>query len=139
MLTYNVSQRRPSALSKRYFVVKQNNDVCNSSFSTVLGGEQADKIKTKKGYERVEGEVKRRINLLTKSEINDESPMREINMKAISVAGYPMHVFKFTKNKLRERREREKHVETTSKRQRLLYEEVPRRKKIKIILIHNKT
>ena len=104
-----------------------------------LGGEQADKIKTKKGYERVEGEVKRRINLLTKSEINDESPMREINMKAISVAGYPMHVFKFTKNKLRERREREKHVETTSKRQRLLYEEVPRRKKIKIILIHNKT
>lgn len=54
----------------------------------IRGVEQGNGIKTKKVYERVKGEVKRRINLMTKSELNGENCIRDINMEFIPVANY---------------------------------------------------
>ena len=57
---------------------------------------------TKKVFERVKGEVDRRIKILTNTELNDINLARAINTKVIPVAAYPMNVCKFTGGELKE-------------------------------------
>ena len=51
-----------------------------------LGVEQADGIKAKEVYARVKEEVTRRLEILTKTELNDKNLIRAINTKVILVA-----------------------------------------------------
>ena len=67
-----------------------------------LGIEQADGIKTKKVFERVKGEVNKRVKMLTNTELNDVNLVRAINTKVIPVAAYPMNVCKFNIGELKE-------------------------------------
>ena len=67
-----------------------------------LGVEQADGIRTKQVYERVEEEMTKRLKLLMKSELNDENLIQAINSKVIPVAAYPINVCKMTKGELNE-------------------------------------
>ena len=67
-----------------------------------LGVEQAGGIRTKQVYERVKEEMKKRLKLLMKSELNDENLIQAINSKVIPVAAYPMNVCKMTKDELNE-------------------------------------
>ena len=68
----------------------------------LLGIQQADGIKTKKVFERVKGEVIKRVIMLTKTEWNDVNFVRAINTKVIRVAAYPMDFCKFTSGELKE-------------------------------------
>ena len=67
-----------------------------------LGIEQADGIKTKKDFELVQGEVNKRVKILTSTELNNANLVRAINTKLIPVAAYPMNVCKFTDGELKE-------------------------------------
>ena len=67
-----------------------------------LGIQQADGIKTKKVFERVKGEVSKRVIMLAKTEWNDVNFVRAINTKVIRVAAYPTDVCKFTSGELKE-------------------------------------
>ena len=67
-----------------------------------LGIEQADGIKTKKDFELVQGEVNKRVKILTSTELNNVNLVRAINKKLIPVAAYPMNVCKFTDGELKE-------------------------------------
>ena len=67
-----------------------------------LGIEQVDGIKTKKFFERVKGEVNKRVKMLTNTELNDVNLVHAINTKVIPVAAYPMNVFKFNGGELKE-------------------------------------
>ena len=67
-----------------------------------LGIEQVDGIKTKKVFERVKCVVKKRVKMLTNTELNDVNLVRAINTKVIPVAAYPMNVCKFTGGELKE-------------------------------------
>ena len=71
-----------------------------------LGVEQADKIKTKEVYNRVKEEIKRRIQMLTKTELktelNDKNLIKAINTKVIPVVAYPINACKLTKAELNE-------------------------------------
>ena len=67
-----------------------------------LGIEQVDGIKTKKFFERVKGEVNKRVKVLTNTELNDVNLVHAINTKVIPVAAYPMNVFKFNGGELKE-------------------------------------
>ena len=67
-----------------------------------LGIEQADGIKTKKDFELVQGEVNKRVKILTSTELNNVNLVRAINTKLIPVAAYPMNVCKFTDGELKE-------------------------------------
>ena len=67
-----------------------------------LGIEQADGIKTKKDLELVQGEVNKRVKILTSTELNNVNLVRAINTKLIPVAAYPMNVCKFTDGELKE-------------------------------------
>ena len=66
-----------------------------------LGIEQVDGIKTKKVFERVKGEVNKRVKMLTNTELN-VNLVRAINMKVIPVAAYPMNVCKFNGGELKQ-------------------------------------
>ena len=66
-----------------------------------LGIEQADGIKTEKVFERVKGEVNKRVKMLTNTELN-VNLVRAINMKVIPVAAYPMNVCKFNGGELKQ-------------------------------------
>ena len=59
-----------------------------------LGIEQADGIKTKRVFEQVK--VKKRVQMLTNTKLNNVNLMCAINAKVIPVAAYPMNVCKFT-------------------------------------------
>ena len=65
--------------------------------------DQADRIKTKKVFERVKGEVNKRVKILTNTELNYENLVCAINTKVVPVEGYPMNVCKFTVRELKER------------------------------------
>ena len=65
-----------------------------------LGIEQADGIKTKTGFERVKGEVNKRVKM--NADLNDVNLVRAINTKVIPVAAYLMNVWKFTGGELKE-------------------------------------
>ena len=67
-----------------------------------LGVKQADGIRTKQVCERVKEEMTKRLKLLMKSELNDETLIQAINSKVIPVAAYPMNVCKMTKSELNE-------------------------------------
>ena len=67
-----------------------------------LGVEQADRIKTKEVYNRVKEEINRKLQMLTKTELNDKNLIKAINTKVIPVAPYPVNVCKFTKAELNE-------------------------------------
>ena len=51
---------------------------------------------------RVKEEINRRMNIITKTELNDKNLVKAINMKVIPVAAYPMDVCKFTQSELTE-------------------------------------
>ena len=63
-----------------------------------LGVEQADGIKKKEVYNRVKEEISRRMNIITRTELNDKNLAKAINTKVIPVAAYPMNVCKFTQS-----------------------------------------
>ena len=66
------------------------------------GIEQADRIKTKKVFERLKGEVNKKVNMLTNTELNDLTLARGFNPMVIPVAAYSMNAFKFTGGELKE-------------------------------------
>ena len=51
-----------------------------------LGIEQADGIQTKTVFERVKGDVSKRVKMIANSELNDANLIKAINMKVI-----PLH------------------------------------------------
>ena len=63
---------------------------------------QGDRIKAKKVFERVKGEVNKRVKIMTNTELNDVNLVRPINTKVIPVAAYPMKVCKFNGGELKE-------------------------------------
>ena len=65
-----------------------------------LGIEQADGIKTKTVFERVKGEVNKRVKM--NADLNNVNLVRAINTKVIPVAAYLMNVWKFTGGELKE-------------------------------------
>ena len=65
-----------------------------------LGIEQADGIKTKTVFERVKGEVNKRVKM--NADMNNVNLVRAINTKVIPVAAYLMNVWKFTGGELKE-------------------------------------
>ena len=67
-----------------------------------LGIQQADGIKTKSVFERVKGEVNKRVKMMTNTELNDVNLEHAIKTKVIPVSAYPMNVCKFTAGKLKE-------------------------------------
>ena len=67
-----------------------------------LGIEQADGIKTKRVFERVKEEIKKRVQMLTNTKLNDMNLMCAINAKVIPVAAYPINICKFTNGELNE-------------------------------------
>ena len=67
-----------------------------------LGVEQSDGIKKKDVTERVKIELIRRLELLNKTELNDENLMTVINSKVIPVAAHIMNICRFTKAELSE-------------------------------------
>ena len=81
--------------------MKTMNPDDNESYK-FLGVEQADGIITKKVFERVKSEVKRRVKMLVRTALNDVNLAEAINIKVIPVASYPMNVCKFTNGELTE-------------------------------------
>ena len=67
-----------------------------------LGVDQADGIKTKEVYNRVKEEVNRRLQMLTKTGLNDKNMIKATNTKMVPVAAYPLNVCKFVKAELNE-------------------------------------
>ena len=65
-----------------------------------LGVKQTDGIKKKDVMERVKIELIRRLELLTKTELNDENLMTAISSKVIPVAPYAVNICRFTKAEL---------------------------------------
>ena len=53
-----------------------------------LGVAQADGIKTEEVYSRVKEEMNRRMNIITRTELNDKNPVKAINTKVI----YPLQL-----------------------------------------------
>ena len=47
-------------------------------------------------------EISRRMNIITRTELNDKNLVKAINAKVIPVAAYPMNVCKFTQSELTE-------------------------------------
>ena len=64
--------------------------------------EQAHGIKTKEVYNRAEEEINSRLQMLTKTELNDKNLIKATNTKVIPVPAYPTNVCKFTKAELNE-------------------------------------
>ena len=67
-----------------------------------LSVEQADCIKVKEVYNRVKGELSSRMNFMIRTELNDKNLVKAINTKVITIAAYPMNVYKFTQSDLTE-------------------------------------
>ena len=65
-----------------------------------LGVEQADGIKKKEVYNRVKEEISRRMNIITRTELNDKNLIKAINTKVLPVTNYPINVCKFTQSEL---------------------------------------
>ena len=64
-----------------------------------LGVDQADGIKKKEVYNRVREEISR-MNIITRTELNDENLLKAVNTKVIPAAAYPMNVCKFFQSEL---------------------------------------
>ena len=63
-----------------------------------LGVEQTDGIKKKEVYNRVKEEISRRMNIITRTELNDKNLAKAVNTKVIPIAAYPMNICKFTQS-----------------------------------------
>ena len=59
-------------------------------------------MKMKEVYNKVEEEIRRRINIITRKELHDNNLVKAINTKVIPVAAYPMKFFKFTQSEVAE-------------------------------------
>ena len=66
-----------------------------------LGIKQTDGIGTKAVYERVKEEVKKRVKMLTETELNGTNLIKAINMNLIAVATYVMNIWKLTAAELK--------------------------------------
>ena len=62
--------------------------------------EQADGIKKKEVHNRVKEEISRRMNIITRTELNDKNLVKSRNTKVMPVVVYPMNVCKFTQFEL---------------------------------------
>ena len=62
--------------------------------------EQADKIKKEEVYNTAKEEISRRMNIITRTELNDKNLVNTVNTKIIPVAAYSMNVCKFTQSEL---------------------------------------
>ena len=51
-------------------------------------------------YNRGKEEISRRVNIITRTELNDKNLVKAINTKVIPVAAYPMNVCEFTLSEL---------------------------------------
>ena len=69
---------------------------------TFLGCEQANKIDVKRVMERVKKEIRKRLDHLTRLNLNDQNLMKAINSRVIPVAGYVKNVCHLGKNELDE-------------------------------------
>ena len=67
-----------------------------------LAIEQVDGIKIKKVFERVKGEINKRVTMLTNTELNDVNLVRAIYTKVIPLAAYIMNLCKFNGGELTE-------------------------------------
>ena len=65
-----------------------------------LGVKQADRIKNKEVYNRVKEEISRRMNMITRTELNDKNLVKVINMNVIPVAACSINVCKFPQSEL---------------------------------------
>ena len=85
-----------------------------------LGVKPADGIKKKEVYNRVNEEISRRMNIITRTELNDKNLGKAINTKVTPVTAYPMNVCKFTQSELMEldqkKFKKEQHAGTIVKR-----------------------
>ena len=46
-------------------------------------------------YNRVKEEISRRMNIITRTELNDKNLAKAVNTKVIPIAAYPMNICKF--------------------------------------------
>ena len=53
-------------------------------------------------YNRIKEKISLRMNIITRTELNDQSLVKAINTKVIPVAAYSMNVCKFTQSELTE-------------------------------------
>ena len=67
-----------------------------------LGVEQVGSIKMKDENNRVKEKISRRVNIITKTELNDKNLVKAIKAKVIPIAAYPMNICKFTQSELTE-------------------------------------
>ena len=51
-------------------------------------------------YNRAKKEISRRVNIITKKELNDKNLLKVLNKKVMPVAAYPVNVCKFTQSEL---------------------------------------
>ena len=68
----------------------------------LLGIEQADGIRTKTVFERVNEEISKRVKMIVNTKLNDASLSKTINMKVIPVADYAMNICSFNIGELKE-------------------------------------
>ena len=68
----------------------------------LLGIEQADGIRTKTVFERVNEEISKRVKMIVNTKLNDANLSKTINMKVIPVADYAMNICSFNIGELKE-------------------------------------
>ena len=76
-------------------------DSAENEIYKFFGVEEADGIQ-KEVYNRLKEEINRRMNIITRTELNNKNLVKAINTKVIPVAAYPMNVCKFSQSELTE-------------------------------------
>ena len=109
---YGVAKCAEVVFERRKMVRGEGLQVLNEKMKTIdsdeneiykfLGVKQADGIKHKEVYNRVKEEISRRMNIITRTELNDKNLVKVINTKVIPVAACSMNVCKFTQSELTE-------------------------------------
>ena len=109
---YGVARCAEVVFERRKMVRGEGLQVLNEKMKTIdsdeneiykfLGVKQADGIKHKEVYNRVKEEISRRMNIITRTELNDKNLVKVINTKVIPVAACSMNVCKFTQSELTE-------------------------------------
>ena len=109
---YGVAKCAEVVFKRRKMVKSEGLQVLNERVKTIdpdeneiykfLGIEQADGIKKKQVHNRVKEEISRKMNTITRTELNDRNLVKAINTKVIPVAAYPMNVCKFAQSELTE-------------------------------------
>ena len=109
---YGVAKCAEFVFKRRKMVKGEGLQVLNERMKTMdpdkndiykfLGVDQANCIKMKEVYNRLREEIRRRMNIITRTELDDKNLVKAINTKVILVAAYPMNVCKFTQSELTE-------------------------------------